>query len=523
MGTWKNFLCVIWVLSLQISTIISDNILILPGSGYSHVRPMKVMTDILINKYHHNVTWLLTENIAKHPALKDLQGEVVTYDEDGKLEQKVHEMIQIIFKTGFNTSNMGMWSALPHIPRIEAEVAKTLMADSEMFKKLKERKYQTAIVDTMLSVPYLMLAHNLSIPEIVHFSAFISPKFLNRVPSDYSGIPELSLFPLSDITSFSSRLKNFGIRIGLVAVGSFLESYYYSKNVVQMYVSASRLDEFYKLANGYSLYLLDQDEILDYPRPLPPNIIPVGGLALSNIIQPLPTEIQRHVDDAKDGVVIATFGSSFEDFPEDFKVKLYQAFRNIPEINFILKLHKTHFQEKNILQTPWLPQGDLLGNRRVKAFITHCGNSGQHEALYYGVPMIAMPIVGDQVYNADRIVIKSFGVKLDLTTFTSADLEKSIREVVYGDTYSRKIRLASEMYRSKPQNASQRAAYWVHHVTAYGSGHLRSPSLSLPAYKYMALDLVGFVLACFFLIVCVVVAGFYILCRCCTRTKLKKD
>jgi glucuronosyltransferase len=202
-----------------------------------------------------------------------------------------------------------------------------------------------------------------------------------------------------------------------------------------MYVSASRLDEFYKVANGFSLYLLDQDEILDYPRPLPPNIIPVGGLALSNIIQPLPTEIQRHVDDAKDGIVIATFGSSFENFPREFKVKLYQAFRNIPEINFILKLHKTYFHEKNILQIPWLPQGDLLGNKRVKAYITHCGNSGQHEALYHGVPMIAMPIVGDQVYNADRIVMKSFGVKLDLTTFTSADLEKSIREVVYGDTY----------------------------------------------------------------------------------------
>jgi hypothetical protein len=112
---------------------------------------------------------------------------------------------------------------------METEITRALMGDSGMFQKLDQRKYQTVILDTTLLVPFVMVAHNLSIPEIVHFAACIYPTFLNRVPSDYSGIPELSLFPLSDITSFSSRLKNFGIRVGLIAVGSFLESYYFSK------------------------------------------------------------------------------------------------------------------------------------------------------------------------------------------------------------------------------------------------------------------------------------------------------
>ncbi|XP_048781307.2 UDP-glucuronosyltransferase 1-6-like [Ostrea edulis] len=517
----NKFLYVIWVLSPYISTIISDNILVLPGPGYSHVRPVKVMVDILIEEYQHNVTMLLTESVAKHPALMDIRAEIVTYDKDGKVGQQIHEMVASVYKAGFK--NMEIFSVLPYIQRTEAEITQSLMTDSKLFKKLGERKYQTVVLDGMLLVPFLMLSHNLSIPEIIHFSAFISPKFLYRVPSDYSGIPEFPMFPLSDTTSFLSRLKNFGIHFVCIAVGSFLESFHYSKDIVHRYVSTLRLDEFYKLANGFSLYLLDQDEILDYPRPVLSNIVPEGGLALSNIVHSLPMEIERHVNTAKDGVVIATFGSSFDNFPDEFNIKLYQAFKNIPEIHFILKMHKSHFQEKNILQTPWLPQNDLLGNKKVKAFITHCGNSGQYEALYHGVPMVAIPIFGDQVYNADRIVMKSFGVKLDLVTFTSGDLEKSIREVVYNDTYSRKIKLASEMYRSKPQNASQRAAYWVHHVTTYGSVHLRSPSHSLPAYKYLALDVVLFVCVCFLSILSVVVVGFCVLRICCIREKLKRD
>ncbi|XP_055997679.1 UDP-glucuronosyltransferase 1-6-like isoform X2 [Ostrea edulis] len=476
----------ILILLPLMSTVYSDNILVIPRPGYSHVRPVKVMVDILIEEYQHNVTMLLTESVAKHLALKDLRGEIVTYDKDGKVRQRMDEMRTKAYRTGFE--NIGFISLSPYIQKMDEEITYSLMTDSEILKTLEERKYRTVMVDGMGSLPFLMLAHNLSIPEIIHFSAFISPKFRYRAPSDYSGIPEFPMFPLSDTTSFLSRLKNFGIHLGFIAVGSFLESFHYSKDIVHRYISTPRLDEFYKLANGFSLYLLDQDEILDYPRPVLPNIVPVGGLALSNIVHPLPIEIERHVNTAKDGVVIATFGCSFENVPDEFKSKLYQAFKNIPEIHFILKIDETYFQNKNILQTPWLPQNDLLGNKKIKAFITHCGNSGQYEALYHGVPMVAIPIFGDQVYNADRIVMKSFGVKLDLVAFTSGDLEKSIREVVYNDTYSRKIKLASEMYRSKPQNASQRAAYWVHHVTTYGSVHLRSPSHSLPAYKYLALD-----------------------------------
>ncbi|XP_055997782.1 2-hydroxyacylsphingosine 1-beta-galactosyltransferase-like [Ostrea edulis] len=469
----RILLFVFLIHSLRKLTVLSYNILVLPRPVYSHVRSVKVMMDILINEYQHNITLLLTDSVAKHPSLKDIRAEIVTYDKDGKFTKNLDELSSKAYENGFNS--MGPLSMVPYIQSMAVGFTHSIMTDSEIYNKLE---------------------------------------------GHYSGIPEFPVFPLLDTTSFFSRLKNVGVRMGLSLVGCFSEYVIYPKDIVHRYVSTTNLDKFYKLANGFSLYLLDQDGILDYPRPVLSNIVPVGGLALSDIVHPLPMEIQRHVDTAHDGFVVATFGSTLKTTLEEFRKKLYQAFKNIPKIHFVLKIGETYFQDKNILQTPWVPQNDLLGNKRVKAFITHCGNSGQYEALYHGVPMVAIPIFGDQVYNADRIVMKSFGVKLDLVAFTSGDLEKSIREVVYNDTYSRKIKLASEMYRSKPQNASQRAAYWVHHVTTYGSVHLRSPSHSLPAYKYLALDVVLFVFLCFLLLLGAVVTGVCVLCRfCCSIQK----
>ena len=43
----------------------------------------------------------------------------------------------------------------------------------------------------------------------------------------------------------------------------------------------------------------------------------------------------------------------------------------------------------NVYISDWLPQNDLLGHPGVQVFVTHCGNNGQFEALYHGVPFVS--------------------------------------------------------------------------------------------------------------------------------------
>ena len=70
------------------------------------------------------------------------------------------------------------------------------------------------------------------------------------------------------------------------------------------------------------------------------------------------------------------------------------------------------------------------GHPQIKAFVYHCGMNGVWEAVYHGVPMVAVPLFGDQYDNAQRIVSRGMGVKVDISTLTSDELADAIRTVI---------------------------------------------------------------------------------------------
>jgi len=50
----------------------------------------------------------------------------------------------------------------------------------------------------------------------------------------------------------------------------------------------------------------------------------------------------------------------------------------------------------------WLPQSDILAHKNVVLFITHGGLFGTQEGLYRGVPMLFIPLYGDQVNKKNK-------------------------------------------------------------------------------------------------------------------------
>lgn len=62
--------------------------------------------------------------------------------------------------------------------------------------------------------------------------------------------------------------------------------------------------------------------------------------------------------------------------------------------------------------------------------IYHGGSAGIHEAVHYGVPMLLMPLGGDQPLNCHLVAAKGMGLVLDANNLNEEEIRKSISIVL---------------------------------------------------------------------------------------------
>lgn len=114
-------------------------------------------------------------------------------------------------------------------------------------------------------------------------------------------------------------------------------------------------------------------------EPLPPNIIPVGGLQIQEP-ELLDTDLLQFVDGAKKGVVLFSLGTNMKsEYMDETRLNAFvEAFRQLPNYNFIWK-YESDLRiplPKNVKTLGWVRQNDILAHPKTKAFISHCGLLG---------------------------------------------------------------------------------------------------------------------------------------------------
>ena len=68
-------------------------------------------------------------------------------------------------------------------------------------------------------------------------------------------------------------------------------------------------------------------------------------------------------------------------------------------------------------------------------FITHGGHGGSTEAIYNGVPLVGLPMFGDQVWNMKQAEKKGFAISLNILEITEEDLFQAINKVLTDPRY----------------------------------------------------------------------------------------
>ncbi|XP_042534310.1 UDP-glucuronosyltransferase 2B17-like [Dipodomys spectabilis] len=139
----------------------------------------------------------------------------------------------------------------------------------------------------------------------------------------------------------------------------------------------------------------------------------------------------------------------------------------------------------------------LACHPKTKAFITHGGAKGVYEAIHHGIPMVGIPLFGEQRDNIAHMVAKGAADQLDIRAISRKDLLRALESVIHKPFYKKNAMWLSTIHHDQPMKPLDPAVFWIEFVMCHkGAKHLRPLSHNLAWYQYHSLDVIRFLLAC---------------------------
>jgi glucuronosyltransferase len=504
MTKFRSFLACVLIILASVVLVSGKKILIITIMLKSRVLQANAIAEGLIDNGHQ--VYMLMDTKFKPPTIMNKAGiHFVHYRSSGAGEElfSTSDACQkTLFEVSFTDSTYTkIVKLMPMFLELLGEFC-DVVQNKTLLAELKDLKPDIVVMDATSRCLYL-IPHNLGVPY-VNFM----PMLLADMTAPALHAPLLSSGPADNVYYGHNTLRQRTFKALIVTILGPIFEY------VTAYPSDKPYTSFRDLADKALLHLLDTARVYEVPIPSSPNLINVGGLVTKPAKQLTEGPLKDFID-SSEGFVLVTFGGVAVHFPDNIVEELFSAIGRL-KLKAVLQFNIDNLKENqklpsNTFASKWLPQNDLLGHKKMKVFVTHCGNSGQHEALYHGVPMLGLPIFGDQAYNAERFASKGFGLYINLRDLRAEDFVSNITELVQNQSYKEAITKASEMYRDQLMTPKQTAAYWIDHVMKYGADHMLSYTNQLAWYQILMLDVIAFTL-CLITVIC---AMLYAGCRCC--------
>ncbi|NXG07029.1 UD11 glucuronosyltransferase, partial [Sakesphorus luctuosus] len=481
-------------------------LLVMPQDG-SHWLSMRMVLEKLWEKGHEVVAVVPDAAfLLKSPQSFTVKTYSVPYTQDF-----VDKYYQELGEKSFELTLTVLLSNISKLTSLFSSACRHLLHDQELMRYLQEAKFDAILMDPVLPCGPI-LAEHLSLPSVYFMRGL--PCTLDyraaQCPSPASYVPK-TFSSASDHMAFPERVKNMliGLSEHLLCYLFYLEYESLASEFLQRDVTML------ELFSKASVMLMRYDFVFEYPRPVMPNMVYVGGI---NCVQrkPLSKEFEAMVNaSGEHGIVVFSLGSMVSEIPMKKAMEIADALGTVPQTVLWRYTGPTPPNlPKNVKLVKWLPQNDLLAHPKTRAFITHGGSHGVYEGICNAVPMVLMPLFGDQMDNAKRVESRGAGLTLNILEMTSQDISTALQAVINDKKYKENIQRLSELHLDRPIHPLDLAVHWVEFVMRHkGAPHLRPAAHDLNWVQYHSLDVLAFLLAVLLLFLFIS----FKCCLCCCR------
>lgn len=503
-------------------------VLLYPVDG-SHWVNMKVLIEELHSRGHSitvirpKSSWYITENSPFYTSIT-IADEIS--ESDNFFEEYLFKVIEIergdASGLSFLKLQADLFSMLSKAHHIICKMVSAILEDKMLVKRLQDERYDLVLTDPALAGG-VILAHYLKLPLVLnvrwitsgegHFA--IAPSPMSYVPLPGSGY--------TDKMSFTQRVKNVLFQSFTFFQDRFVVGPHYDA-LIDKYLDYKT--DIVSLIQAADIWLMRTDFVFEFPRPTMPNVVYMGGFQCKPS-KPLPADLEVFVQSSGDhGFIIMSLGTLVKSIPADMANDIASAFAGLPQKVIWRHLgNRPSTVGNNTLIMNWIPQNDLLGHPKIKAFVAHGGTNGVQEAIYHGVPIMGVPLFFDQFDNLIRIQGKGAGKILQLSEFSSHNFGQALQELLSNASYRTNMQRLSNLHRDQPMRPLDSAIFWIEFVMRNkGATHLRSEFYKMPWYSYHSVDvfLVLFTVVVVFVFSTAVIIR-YVCCKRCCKRKMKSE
>ena len=272
-----SFLTIIMV-TVAVPGIQSANILFAPAMGEgSHLYVLSNVANELISR-GHNITVLISGMYRdKYTSTNRDRFNYAFFKPNFTLDE-TRANLRAMTNAGLRGEYMSWMRDLLKTNFMDRKVDEcaTLLEDTQLMSELRDSKFTLAVVDPGFLCPVAQyLKHHYGVPYVAlsPISTLSSAKLLhNRSPYNPSYMPELTSGLSDHLPLFRDRLQNCAYAMLLMSVSMSLSSPF--EDIKKQHGISHMSSEY----NEAELWLMNTNFAFDFPRPLLPNTITVGGL-----------------------------------------------------------------------------------------------------------------------------------------------------------------------------------------------------------------------------------------------------